>query len=297
MAKKIIWAIVLAIVIVPLLFLGWMGFRYLQNNDPDKSFFTPELKFAHLVIYEWNSQEMKMNAELTMKNKLPFRFKADSVEFTLTVSGVEVARNIKKLSINLAPDDSSSFDLPVVIKLAELQKLEKESADKQDSVPYRLEATFYSKILTTKKRKYVKEKMLPLFHLLDIKIGHLKLGTLKRHDTNVDLSLTIHNKNVFPVQIKNLDYDLYLDEKFIGKGNIPRKITFGAGKTAHIQFPLKVSYDNLWDTVKTLLKQKKKTGFHLKVSFDLMQGKHFSKSSRIVVDRKGKLDEVFSDED
>jgi LEA14-like dessication related protein len=285
--KRILTIAFLVFLGIPFLFLIWKYGKFLFDKDPEKSFLSPELKFTSLAIDEWNDTEMKGRLDLLLMNQLPFSFKADSVEVVLFIEKTEVLKSTEKSSFSIGANDSATLFLPLALSL---EKLEKLKLNGKDSVLYRLEATFYSKMLTRKKRKYSREKYFPLFHLLDIEVGKLSFDAIKRSGADLSLKMKFRNTNTFPLRVEKLRYRLFIDNKFTGKGALPGLITFPAGKMVEMEFPLRLTYDHLWETIRAFVKKRKKIPFELKLDFDLKNSK--GKSNPISISRKGTLDDL-----
>src|SRR5207302_390132 len=114
------------------------------------------------------------------KNKMPFTFSADNIDYKVFIDDVEVMKSRYERSISLPGDDSAWVSFPVTVFYKDLVSvLKKNERQKNDSVIYRIESSFDTKLIVKKRFDVKIERRLPLIYIPEVKIGKMEVDSLK----------------------------------------------------------------------------------------------------------------------
>jgi len=128
--KKILIPLIILAVLAAVVY-GVVNFKKSDKKIAD--YVVPELKLAQIQVTNLTAEKADMKMNMLLDNPGPIGFSLDSLFYTVSIEGNEVARTTYPDSLRLEARDSTTVELPLTIyhdKLADLLKrLEQEGRD------------------------------------------------------------------------------------------------------------------------------------------------------------------------
>ena len=85
-----------------------------------------------------------------------------------------------------------------------------------------------------------------MYKIVDIgSVNDVDFKGLKSNNINLDISLPINNPNLYPIKIKSVDLDLYVNDKLFGKIKNNNDIKFAAKCNETYLLPIDVEIKNV----------------------------------------------------
>lgn len=293
MVKRVILVLLVFILLIPLSFLGWRYIQYLGEDDPGKTFLSPQVRFIHLNITDFREDKIELTGDILLKNQLPFSIKADSIEYSISMNGVNIMKSRSHEKLLIAPRDSAWLSLPVSIKKRDLDSIGAAlDKVKEDSADYEIDMKFYLpyKLVKTWTRKTKKRGL--VFHLLDTKLEKIKVSSLKKKEAEFRIFLAFKNDNSFPIAVRDIDYTIYINKDVLTKGHRKGLLKFAAKKTTHIDFPAGITYGDMGKTLLLYLNPAKHSQYKFELAFTIETKNKKINGRRTVMTRSGPLEEV-----
>ena len=290
---KIILVIILILMLAAGVFFGWQYFLYKKDPDPDKTFLAPRLEFANVEINSFTAEKTEATLKLLVKNQLPLNFTVDSLDYSLFIKDTEVLEDQYKKTIKLIKDDSTWIYLPVILKNKDLEKILKSSESKgHDSINYTLKTTFYTKILDKRKFELEISKKLPLLYIPEIELNKFRIDSINFKRAIIMLDVAIANKNVFPIELKNINYKVGIEgnEWILGKLDGITKIKKQGITT--IQIPVRLSLKEVGNTLGDLIRNGKNVNYKLNLKFNIVSEDKKVKNAQVVIESDGSIQSV-----
>jgi LEA14-like dessication related protein len=290
MLKKILLAVlVLAFAIIAAFFV-WRYRGYARDKDPAKTFLLPGVKLLDVNITSLTSRKTEMTVKVLIKNEMPVSFTADSLQYQVFINATEVMRDHYKKSITVKSNGSSWISLPITVFTHDLiSVLKNNEKENIDSAEYLFKISFFSNILF--KVHFHKEfrRFLPLVHIPEVKAEHIEIRSLKFSGAILDVKLSVKNQNVFPLMVKNIAYEFFIEGNEWVKGTIPGVTDIQPKSIAELTLPITLSFKEVRRTLFDLLKKGEKVNYKLHLTVTLDSDKSKLKNTRVVLESEGSV--------
>lgn len=291
--KKIILLLLGLIVLGFLALMATNYYHYRQNKSPYRTFITPRIEMGVINLQNITGNVTKMTAKMLIHNPLPAKLRADSLEYKFYVSNVEVMKSTYAKSVEIARWDSTWITLPVTIKKSDLiNVLDKEDRRGKDSVEYRLETNFYTKLPFKTKLKISTKRYLPLFYIPDMVVEKVTYDDFTLKGITMELHIAVENKNKFPFKMEDLAYDFELVDHPVVKGVKGGITTIRPQDVTRFVLPLRIKFGGLFDSIGHLITKGGKTDYNLAISFKVVSESNAIENSTMVIHDKGSLKEI-----
>jgi LEA14-like dessication related protein len=261
---------------------------YLHDKDPNKTFLLPRIELSLFKITSLTADKTEMNVRMLIKNNMPLSFTADSIQYSIFINDAEIIKSSHKKSMVLKSMDSSWISLPISIFNHHLDSVLKVNERKHiDSVEYSIQASFYTNIIFKKKFNVSVKRFLPLIYIPEMEVTHIEVDSLNISRAVVLTHVMINNKNIFPIQSKNIIYELAIENNDIAKGTIPGLTDIKANSSTEIVIPAKISFTEVRKTLFSLLKKGSKINYKLHLTFNIEMKNNMINDSKVVLDGAG----------
>jgi LEA14-like dessication related protein len=290
MKKKIILSVLVIIIVGFITFFSWQYVVYKQDTDANKTFLLPRVELSKVQITSLTSEKTEMTIKILLKNQLPFSFSADSLQYSIFISGVEVIKNHHKTTITLQRNDTSWISLPITIQNQLLESILKSSEQKDvDSVEYRLHATFFTDIIFRKKFDVDVKRILPLMHIPELTSKHIQVDSLNFSRAALQLNISIKNNNLYNLKAKNIAFKFAIEDNEWIEGIIPGITNIKKQNTTELQIPIRLSFKEVGKTLFDLLKKGKDVKYQLNLRFRIVSENQVVSNSEVMLKSSGSV--------
>lgn len=234
-----------------------------------------------------------MLGKMLIHSPLPFNLAADSLQYKIYISDVEVIKSTYTKSLNIKKWDSTWIELPVTIyndKL--LNTLDKADKEGKDSVVYRIQTTFYTHIPFKKTFNIDIETLQPLFYIPTARLEKVDYDSLSGKGVTLFLKLMIGNRNKMAFQFKDLKYKFSLANSPWVYGAKWGVIDIKQQDSTELILPLRVSFTDIFKSIGPLISKGGKTDYKIGLDLKLVSASNSLKNSKVVVKDEGTLHEI-----
>jgi LEA14-like dessication related protein len=236
---------------------------------------------------------MKMN--MLIDNKAPVGFSIDSLFYTVSIAGTEVARTTYPDSLRLEARDSTTVELPLTLyhdKLADVLKgLEQQG---QDSAMYTVNATIFTDMaLIPKDKLNLKvEKRLPLIRIPEIHVTDIKMKDVGLKGATMVVETSIRNRNGFPIRFTDMNYRVQVDNNGWMEGSKPGTVNIPAKDATTMTIPMEVTLKEMGKNAIDLIRKGTDVHYDFRMNTKLASDAQVLKESKIALSSSGKLKTV-----
>ncbi|MGV3586019.1 MAG: LEA type 2 family protein [Adhaeribacter sp.] len=290
--KKIIIPLIILAVLAAVVY-GVVNFKKSDKKIVD--YVVPELKLAQIQVTNLTAEKADMKMNMLLDNPGPVGFSLDSLFYTVSIEGNEIARTTYPDSLRLEARDSTTVELPLTIyhdKLADLLKrLEQEG---RDSATYAINATIFTDMaLIPKDKLNMKiEKRLPVIRIPEIKVTDIKMKDVGLRGATMVVETSIKNKNVYPMRFTDMNYRVQVDNNGWMEGSKPGTINIPAKSTAPLTIPLEIKLKEMGKNALDLIRKGTDVHYDLRMNTKLASDAQVLKESKISLTSSGKLKTV-----
>jgi len=249
---------------------------------------TAEITGARLANIDFNQADIIF--ELAVDNKNPVAINLAGLDYDFKVENQSLISGVSNQAIQLKANSSSPVQLPVTLKFDDLKKLPGEIW-KKDKVAYDLNTTV--NVMLPVIGKYAvpisKKGELPVPRIPNIQLKDIKLNKLSFTAADVIAQVEIDNPNNFSLGIKNFDYQLNINQKNWGKGNITKAGTIPKKGKGIIEIPLKLDLMSMGTAMFSMLQSKAPLEYQLTGNATVDTGIELLRNYRLPLNISGKV--------
>ena len=290
MVKRILFLIVIAVILIPATFLLIRYIAYVKDTSPDKTFLTPQIDAAIVELTGISRQKVEMIVKLKINNPLPFTLTADSFSFRLSMDGQKIIYSTYTQSVSVKRNDSTWISLPLSVLRQDINAISSRADQQQkDSVMYVLDATFYTHIPFKKSFNVQKIKLLPVIHILSLKINKIEIDSLKFSNASLTIHTLFINKNAFPLNFSDINYTMLIQNHQWATGGRNGKVHIPAKSNTEIDMPMHVNFKQIGKTAFDLLTKSDSVDYDFTVTLKLVTENKSIKNNKVVIESAGKL--------
>ncbi|MBP6312126.1 MAG: LEA type 2 family protein [Flavobacteriales bacterium] len=291
--KKWIALIVVIIVVIALAkqFTAWNNARI---SDPNASFILPDLIFADVKVTKLTKEEVVMECGVLIRNPAPLGFAVDSIDYTLSIAGVQVLSSTNPHELVLKGRDSTVMSMPITIEQDLLiRTLDSLDRDGTDSVIYAVDMEFMKSMPLLGKRSmsFHVERSLPVFVIPQVEMTDMHLSKVGLKDTRLSVDLLITNPNNFQFAISDTKILMHVGSDRLFKAAVDSVLTIPANGHEVIVVPLQV---DLGEGLGTVMKFMFKPGtpYVLEMDTRMESRSSMTDGTRVHVELDGALKEL-----
>lgn len=261
--KKVL---IVLLVVAVLASVFWLFFNFKDSKEKLITAIAPEVKDVKISVSNIEQTHMDLSAKLTLENKTPIAFNADSAYSTFYIDGHQVAKSRYQATLHINPRDTSNLFIPLKIYQEQLVGLlQSLNRKRRDSVDYTLQMLIYHPHFPDGKVVIKSSSHLPLYKIPDVALVDIKTDRLGFSNASLEASVSFKNNNIFDIDLNNIDYELQFAGEKPLKGRIQERLKLTAQQTTLIKIPLDVKLKALAQSIVELIKQGKHTPYQLKL--------------------------------
>jgi len=290
--RKIIFAVI-ALVILAAIVIGVVKFK--QSDKSVADYVVPELKMGQMQVTNLTAEKADMKMNMLIDNPAPVGFSVDSLYYTVSIEGNEIARTTYPDSLRLEARDSTTVELPLTLyhdKLADvLKSLEQQG---RDSALYTINATIFTDMaLIPKDKLNMKvEKRLPLIRIPEIHVTDIKMKDVGFKGATMVVETSIKNDNVFPIRFSDMNYRVQVDNNGWMEGSKPGTVNIPAKGTTTMTIPMDVKLKEMGKNALDLIRKGTDVHYDFRMNTKLASDSQVLKESNIALNSSGQLKTV-----
>lgn len=282
----------LLLILLAIFFLVDYG-HYTKDPSPYRTLFIPRLELSLFEVTSLSADKTEMIGRVLIHNPLPFNLRADSLAYSVFISGVEVIKSTFPKSMDIKRWDSTWIELPVTIYNNKMTGvLKKAENEGKDSVVYRVETSFASNIIFHKQFNLDIEKLLPLIYIPETKLDKIEYDSLNFEGVSLFLHARITNKNKFALAFKNLKFKFALANDSWVSGEKDGVINIPDTSVTSLVLPLRISFKEIGKSIGPLIKHGKNTDYKFQATLQLVANTNAIKNSKVILNDEGAIKEI-----
>ncbi len=248
----------------------------------------PTAKLTGATITNITFDKVDLVFDLAVENKNPISLSLAGLEYDFKIENQSLVSGVTAKAIKLKANTVSPVQLPVTLKFADLKKLPGELWNK-DKLSYDLQTTFNITlpIIGNYAVPVSKQGELPVPKMPGIKIKNVEVKKLGFTSAELVAKVEIDNPNDFDLVLKNLDYQLKINQKKWGQGEITKSSSIPRKAKGIIEIPITLDLFSMGGAAVALLQKKAPIEYQLTGSATLNTGLTLLKEYKLPLDIKG----------
>jgi LEA14-like dessication related protein len=228
--------------------------------------------------------------DLAIENQNPIAIDLAGLDYDFKIENQSLISGVSSQAVELKANATTPVQLPVTLKFDDLNKL---SGDvwKKDNVTYDLNTTV--NVLLPVIGKYAvplrKTGKLPVPRVPDVKIKSINLKNLSFSSAEIVAQLEINNPNNFNLGLKNFNYQLNVNHKKWGQGNISQASTIPKKGKGFIEIPVTLDLMSTGTAMFSMLQSKTPLEYQLTGDATIDTGIELLRNYRLPLDISGKV--------
>jgi len=288
--------IIIGVILLALLAGGaYLVVKMKRSDKKIADYVVPELKMGQMRVTNLTAEKADMKMNMLIDNKAPVGFSIDSLFYTVSIAGQEIARTTYPDSLRLEARDSTTIELPLTLyhdKLADVLKgLEQQG---RDSAMYTVNATIFTDMaLIPKDKLNMKlEKRLPLIRIPEIHVTDIKMKDVGLKGATMVVETSIKNENGFPIRFSDMNYRVQVDNNGWMEGSKPGTMNIPAKGTTTMTIPMEVKLKEMGKNALDLIRKGTDVHYDFRMNTKLASDAQVLKDSKIALNSSGKLKTV-----
>jgi LEA14-like dessication related protein len=291
-SKAWLWAILLVIATFVILGL-WQ--RSLILNYGKKGGSKPHVSVKQIIVHDIGEQRISMTGQIMVSNPLLVELKADRLQYQVFIDSIKILETEFVKPVKIKALDSIMMVLPLDLLtrplLEILNQLEKNGTDSAD---YTIRSKVYFELPIVGKKTYVVNEThrAPAYRLLKLRIEDVDIEKFGFKNTDLGVSLVVENPNIFPMSMRDVDYDLTIGKDFHLEGKVKNVTHLPARSNIALPLKMDVHTQNLPRLAWQVLLEKKHTPYQINFRCKMVSADDSFKDTRFIVTQDGRLDEI-----
>jgi LEA14-like dessication related protein len=247
---------------------------------------TAKLAGAHIANISFDKVDLVFDLEV--ENKNPIALDLAGLDYDFKVENQSLVSGVTAKAIKLKANGTSPVQLPVTLKFDDLKKLPGEIWDK-DRLAYDLQTTFniMLPIIGNYAIPVAKQGELPVPKVPDIKVKDVKIKKLNFTSADIVAQVEVNNPNDFSMVLKSFNYNLNINQKNWGQGEITQSSEIPKRGKGVIEIPLKLDLFSIGSAAVALLQNKSPVEYQLTGNATVDTGLELLKGYDLPIDIKG----------
>lgn len=247
---------------------------------------TAKLTGAHLANINFDQADLIF--DLAVDNQNPVSLDLTSLDYDFKLENQSVVSGVTAKAIKLNANSTSTVQLPVTLKFNDLKKLPGELWNK-DKLAYDLQTTFNIRlpIIGNYAIPVAKKGELPVPKIPAIKLKDIKIKNMSFTSAEVLAQVEVSNPNDFDLGLKSFIYQLNVNQKNWGQGNIKQAINIPKKSKGIIEIPVTLDLMSIGTALYPLLQNKAPLQYQLKGNASIDTGLELLKNYDMPVDISG----------
>jgi len=288
--------IIIGVILLALLAGGaYLAVKMKRSDKKIADYVVPELRMGQMRVTNLTAEKADIKMNMLIDNKAPVGFSIDSLFYTVSIAGQEIARTTYPDSLRLEARDSTTVELPLTLyhdKLADVLKgLEQQG---RDSAMYTVNATIFTDMaLIPKDKLNMKlEKRLPLIRIPEIHVTDIKMKDVGLKGATMVVETSIKNENGFPIRFSDMNYRVQVDNNGWMEGSKPGTVNIPAKGATTMTIPMEVKLKEMGKNALDLIRKGTDVHYDFRMNTKLASDAQVLKASKIALNSSGKLKTV-----
>ncbi|PCJ86642.1 MAG: hypothetical protein COA54_07965 [Thiotrichaceae bacterium] len=225
----------------------------------------PTAKITGTRLANISFEQVDLVFDLVVENKNPVTLKLTGLDYQLNVENQSLISGTTTKSIKIKANSTSPVQLPITLKFTDLKNLPGELWDK-DIIKYQLLSKFNINLPVIGNYAIPVEYKgeLPIPKIPDISITDVNVKNISFLSAELVARIAINNPNNFNMAVSDLIYQLNINQKNWGQGNIKNTINIPKKGKAIVEIPLKLNLLSAGKSAYDIVVNKKPVEYQLK---------------------------------
>jgi LEA14-like dessication related protein len=255
----------------------------------------PEIHVSKMNITDIDPEEIHMMTETVIENHLPSDLNIDSLQYTVFVDSMELVESTYPKPLLIKKSDSASIKLPVTIKMKQFKSLMDEfDKDDRDSADYTINAKFKMKVPIAGKREFALHftRRLPAIRAIEVKPKDVDIDKFGFKESDIGMQVSITNKNVFPIRIRNGRFNISVEKDFEAEGKMEPVVFIPAKGTENVSMSMAVKTAKVPKLGWKMLFRQEQTNFKMNFAGELLSSSEIINNSKMKMHASGTIDDL-----
>lgn len=267
------------------------------GRDSSETFILPKLEVMNFQIKSIEEEQIMLEMQAMIDNKMPLSFRIDSVTYQILLEGEEIAKSTYPDSITLEANDSSELTLPLTLYQQQISStMDQVAARNTDSIAYDLYAQVYTNLpfMEDKPIDVELSKEVPFIRKIEVSLDGASMQKFGLQETEITLTVEVINPNQFAFQASHIAYLFNVDGDSLASGNIEEMTSIDPHDTSYIEIPVRLKLAEIGESAFNLLFNPEQTDYSFTVTSTLVSELNMLDDSEIKVQSAGKLKELLN---
>jgi len=218
----------------------------------------PKTSITDTQITKLNLEGADLAFKIKIDNPNPIPIKMAGLDYSILFEGQQFTEGKKREQISIASNGSSEITIPLAFKFAELFNTIKNLKDKKElNYEIKTVAMFDLPILGMQSLPLSTQGKLPIPQIPKIAINKISVDELSFTGAKLNIQMDLTNPNVFGVDIRNLVYQLNINNQSWAKGKVSESISLKENASQTLAIPIHVNFIEIGTSAFSLLKNPK----------------------------------------
>jgi len=225
----------------------------------------PTAKVTGARLVNINFEQVDLVFDLAVENKNPVSLKLAGLDYDLKIENQSLVSGTTAQAIKIKANSTSSVKIPITLKFDDLKKLPGELWNK-DKITYQLLSKFNINLPLIGNYAIPVEKKgeFPVPKIPDIQIRDINVKNISFTSAELVARIEINNPNNFDIGVSNFNYQLNINQKNWGQGEISNNINIPKKGKGIVEVPLKLNIFSVGKSAYDLVVNKKQVEYQLK---------------------------------
>lgn len=248
----------------------------------------PTAKLTGTRLANIDFDKVDLIFDLAVENKNPVPFKLAGLDYDLKIDQQSLVSGVTAQAIEVAGNSTSTIQLPVTLKFADLKKLQGEIW-KQDNFNYQLDTVFNISLplIGNYPVPVSKQGTLPVPKMPQVKIKSVKINSFDLSSAELVTQVEVDNPNSFDLGVSNFNYQLDINKQKWGQGKVTQSSTIPKKGTGTINIPVTLDLLSIGRSAYMLLLNKSHLSYQLTGDVTLDTGIELLRNFKMPLDVKG----------
>lgn len=248
----------------------------------------PTAKLTGTRLANIDFQQADLVFDLAIDNQNPVAIDLAGLQYDLKIEDQSLVSGVAAEGLQIKAASTTDVQLPVTLKFDDLRKLPGELWQ-SDQFTYKLDTKFVVDlpIIGNYAIPVTKTGQLPVPKIPDIKIKGVLLKSLSFNAAELIAQVEIDNPNAFALSFSDFDYQLNVNQKKWGQGNIRQGGSIPEKGRGTVDIPVKLDLMSMGRSVYKVLSSKQPLEYQLKGGITLDTGIEMFQNYSMPVDISG----------
>lgn len=267
--------------------------HYAKDKSPYRTLFVPRLEVGAFRITNLTADRTDLTAAMLIHNPLPFNLRADSLQYQIYINGTQVIESSYGHSIDILKWDSTWINLPVTAYTDKLVTVLTSAENRgEDSADYEIVSHMGTNLVVHKHFDFDIKTRQPLIFIPKVKLNEVLYDSLNLQGVLMYFDVTVVNKNVFPLNFKDLDFRVAIADNDWVEGHKYGVTEIPDSSVVKLKLPLYISFKQIGKSLGPLIKHGKNTPFKFELTLKLVSDNKAIKNSVIVLKDAASIHEI-----